>query len=270
MLFNLDVAIFFSFLALNLGVGLWYSRGVKTLRQYAVGDKQFPTIVIALTIAATCLSSYGSIIGVGILKSGLLGCIRRVWNHLFFLFIGILYLRGERFLRYLTLAETMGSVYGATIRAAVALSCIGVGIGIVGLQFKVAAIALHDIFGYDRVWIAILISGIVTFYASLGGIKAVTFTDVLQFIFIAGCMPLLLVLIASYIPLPYWMIPKRVLSEANMLVSSLWSSKKNITTLLLHFIRPTLLPFSAAAFQRFLMAKNVYQAKRAFSYATVI
>ena len=50
-----DLILFGLFLVVNLGVGLWYARDVRTVRDYAVGDKKFPTWIITLTIIATWL-----------------------------------------------------------------------------------------------------------------------------------------------------------------------------------------------------------------------
>ena len=53
---NIDVAIFIAFLAGNLIFGLWASRGVDTLRGYAIGDKNFSTATLVTTIVATFVS----------------------------------------------------------------------------------------------------------------------------------------------------------------------------------------------------------------------
>ena len=38
MEFDIDIAIFLAFLAVNLIVGLRYGRGVKTIKDYALGE----------------------------------------------------------------------------------------------------------------------------------------------------------------------------------------------------------------------------------------
>ena len=50
---NIDSAIFIGFLLINLAVGLFYGRGIKTIREYAIGSKNFSAATIAATIAAT-------------------------------------------------------------------------------------------------------------------------------------------------------------------------------------------------------------------------
>ena len=48
--------VFGLFLLINLFVGLWASQGVKSIREYAVGDKGFSTNALTATIVATWIS----------------------------------------------------------------------------------------------------------------------------------------------------------------------------------------------------------------------
>ena len=53
MKFDVDIAIFLGFLVANLVLGLLFSRGIKTIREYAVGAKDFRTTTLVSTIVAT-------------------------------------------------------------------------------------------------------------------------------------------------------------------------------------------------------------------------
>jgi len=57
MNFNIDSAIFISFLVFNLAVGLFYSRGIKNIKEYAIGNRGFSTGAISATIAATWIGA---------------------------------------------------------------------------------------------------------------------------------------------------------------------------------------------------------------------
>src|ERR1700729_3355271 len=57
MLLDIDTIIFVGFLVINLGVGLYYSRGVKTVREYAIGNRDFSTSTIATTVVATAIGA---------------------------------------------------------------------------------------------------------------------------------------------------------------------------------------------------------------------
>ena len=50
---DIDSTIFIAFLIVNLVLGLFASRGVKTIRGFAVGDKTFSTATLVFTIVAT-------------------------------------------------------------------------------------------------------------------------------------------------------------------------------------------------------------------------
>lgn len=42
---SLDTVLFSAFLAVSLIIGLRYGRSVKTLRDYSIGNKDFPTAI---------------------------------------------------------------------------------------------------------------------------------------------------------------------------------------------------------------------------------
>jgi len=181
---NIDVVIFITFLAANLIFGLWTSRGVKTLRGYAIGGKDFSTATLVATIVATWVSgeffftwvyeSYAT--GIGFIYTVLLG------DFLGLLLIGVcLAPRMSEFLGKLSIAEAMGSLYGNNVRIITSVSgFIGVA-GIIAVQLKIAGILFEYALGVAPVYGVIFSGTIITLYSSLGGIKSVTLTDVVQF-----------------------------------------------------------------------------------------
>ena len=56
MQFDIDSGIFIGFLIANLLLGLSSSRGIRNIREYAVGDRNFSTATIVATIVATWVS----------------------------------------------------------------------------------------------------------------------------------------------------------------------------------------------------------------------
>jgi Na+/proline symporter len=195
---NLDTNIFFSFLALNLVVGLWYGRGVKTLREYAVGDKQFSTLVITLTIVATFLSGSAFIYALTIFyEEGFIAILKSTSKGLSLVVLGLLASRSGEFLNHLSIAESLGSIYGLTIRRIVSFSGIVFNIIIIAMQFKVGGDLVHILLGLSRFWSTLMVSSVVIFYSILGGIRSVTFTDLLQFIFFSIFVPFLAFIIWS-------------------------------------------------------------------------
>ena len=52
---NIDIAIVVGFLVLNLGIGLYHGRGVKSIKDYALGDRNFSTSALGATTVATTI-----------------------------------------------------------------------------------------------------------------------------------------------------------------------------------------------------------------------
>ena len=50
MNFGIDALIFTVFLIVTLVIGIFSSRGVKTIKQYAIGDRNFSTLTISATL----------------------------------------------------------------------------------------------------------------------------------------------------------------------------------------------------------------------------
>ena len=50
---SIDYLIVYSFLLITLVVGLWASRGIKDIREYAIANKMYGKGVLTMTILAT-------------------------------------------------------------------------------------------------------------------------------------------------------------------------------------------------------------------------
>ena len=85
-----------------------------------------------------------------------------------------------KFLGMTSVAEALGSFYGKEVRIITAVCGALASTGIISVQFN----AFGNIVGYFSgisSSVAIVIAGtLVTFYSAFGGIRSVTFTDVLQ------------------------------------------------------------------------------------------
>ena len=114
MVFNLDIAIFVIFLGVTLIVGIFSSRGVINIRQFALGSRNFSTMTLAATIVATWLS--GALFSYTISETytkGLHFVIPFLGDSLILLIIGhFLVPRMSEFLGKLSIAEAIGDIYG--------------------------------------------------------------------------------------------------------------------------------------------------------------
>lgn len=169
MPFDIDTAIVFFFVLLNVGVGLWYARGVKTVRNYAVGDKQFLTWVITLTIVATWLSasSFAAMIQ-QMYQWGFMSLFICIGRGFALCFMGFFVtLRVGKFLEYLSVAETMGSIYGKGVRRIIALISIFGCVTMVAMQLDVCATYLTLFLGYDKYVAMACITFFLVLYTSI-------------------------------------------------------------------------------------------------------
>ena len=190
---NIDIAIFIAFLAINLCIGLFHSRNIKNVSEYAIGHRNFSTATIVATIVATWL--FGSSIALNLYESyenGLYFIIPGVADGFSFFVVAYFYApRMREFLGNLSVAEAMGNMYGKKVRVVTSISAIIPAIGNIALQFSILILILTEFLGIPSNYAIIGSSFIVITYSTFGGIKAVTFTDVIQFFTFGVVIPML-------------------------------------------------------------------------------
>ncbi len=191
--FDIDTAIIALFLIANFTAGLFFSRGKTTLREYAVGNKKFSTGTIADTVIATCIG--GGFFSGAITetyKQGLYFIIPALGEPLCLIIVGYFLIpRMAEFLGNLSIADALGNLFGKHVQIISAIAGIFLCIGIVALQFKVGAAILRIFFGVSGFYAILMCAIIVTVYSAFGGIKAVTFTDIIQFFTFGAIVPII-------------------------------------------------------------------------------
>ena len=272
MNFDIDIAIVVGFLILTLVAGLYYGRGVRTVEDYALGGRNFSTEALVSTIVATV--GTGSLFVVGVLRTythGLYDLIPTCGMALSFLLLAyILIPRMSEFLGSISVAESMGKLYGKNVRLITALSG-AIGATGVAVQYRVFGDLLNYFLNLNSTYV-ILVSGfIVTVYSAFGGIRSVTFTDILQFITFGIAIPLLGILIWSKLNTTGSFSLTKAFSSRifnykevfDFYSIEFWS----MLMLFIYFSMPLLHP---AFFQRIIIGKDIQQVKRAFSISAVI
>jgi SSS family solute:Na+ symporter len=188
----LDIAIIIAYFVVILVAGWRSSRGIKNFCEFSVGDRNFSSFVITVAIFATMIGG-GSTLGaserffnVGIIYLiSLFGCTIRDMA-VAFVIVPCFY----EFEDCQTAGDIMARFYGRTGRIAT---------GIAGFLSSAISLALQiSAFGYLGVyflglphWLGVVIgAGITIFYTALGGLRAVTVTDAIQFSIIVVGVPL--------------------------------------------------------------------------------
>lgn len=274
MILDVDTIIFTGFLAINLIVGLFYSRNVKSTSEYAIGKRDFSTSTLTTTIIATA-------IGAGIFSITLAESYRQGLYFIIPVIFGescaiaftgyFIAPRMVEFYGTLSVAEAMNKLYGRSIRIITAISGITLCIGAVALQFKVAGVLIELIFGVSSIYAIAISTAIVILYSSCGGIKAVTFTDLLQFLTFSMVLPLVCVIIWNHYDNSTFNMFVSLKDNALFDFEEVFSlnNPRSISSLSLLMVLciPSLGP---CYFQRLSMSKGVMQAKSSFIVAGLI
>jgi Na+/proline symporter/signal transduction histidine kinase len=266
---NFDIAIVVGFLILNLIAGLYYGRGIRNIKDYALGGRNFSTATIVATIVATWMA--GSNIAVTVAETytkGLWYVIPGLADGISFFIIAYFYApRMKEFLGNLSVAEAMGDLYGNSARMITSVSAITVSVGNVAVQFSVFVVLLNHFLGISELYSIVVSSFIVITYSTFGGIKSVTFTDMIQFFAFCVVLPMVAFLIWQSLGEPNAVLnvlTKNPLFDFKQFFNYNNPSFLNTLLLFLFFIIPGLDP---ALFQRISMAKDTAQVARSFSIA---
>lgn len=267
MSFNIDMAIFIGFLIITLIFGLYHSRGIRNIKEYAVGNRNFSTATLVATLIATWVSGESFF---SYLSDSYSNGLYAIWAYIagevtaFFIYGYFLVPRLAEHLGTISIANAMGNLFGKNVRIITAISgVIGVG-GLIAIQLKIAGLLFEYCFGTSGIYGILLGGSIVTLYSVFGGIKSVTFTDVLQFFTFGIIVPIVAYFISS--SLDNMQVIATTLTTNPLFdyrqVFDFTESKSLAYLFIFFFI--TVPAFSPAIFQRIVMAKNIIQIRKVF------
>lgn len=269
MSFNIDAAIFIGFLVVNIIFGLASSRGIKNIKEYAIGNRDFSTATITATIVATWIS--GGIFFTIVSESysnGLYFMWAGTGDAICLLVVGYFFApRLAEFLGKISIAEAMGELYGKPVRIITSVAgFIGVS-GVIAMQLKISGLLFEYCFDVPSAYGVIIGGIIVTLYSTLGGIKSVTFTDVIQFFTFGTIIPTITLFVLSTV------------DSMDVVINTLSNNKVFDYHEVFDFTNPkafyylflflffAIPAFNPAIFQRIAMAKNTNQIRQSFIIA---
>lgn len=271
MNFNIDVVIFIIFLTITLAIGLFYGRGIKTFKDYALGGRNFSTATLATALIATWISGSAFLTDVSeTYKNGLFYMVPGMLSDIFSWII-ICYFIAPRigeFLGALSIADVLGNLYGNKVRFIAAISSTFNCIGKVAAQFKVSSTILQLFFGISSFYATLASSIIIIIYSAFGGIRAVTFTDIIQFATFGAIIPIIALVIWGSFDDPqvvFYTLSENPLFDYTQIFNPEHPQFWGTVSLALYFLIPS---FNPAIFQRTSMAKDTVQVAEVFFFAT--
>lgn len=185
----LDLAIVAAYLLGMIGLGVWLGRGQGNAKDYLLGGRDLPwpalliSIVATETSTVTFLSVPGLVFGEGVKDSP--GDMRFLQLPLGYLIGRVvaarlllpLYFKGELFTAY----EVLKVRFGPLLRGLASALFLITRTLADGLRLYLTAQVLHGMIGLS-LGVSVLIIGLSTLvYTFFGGVRAVVWTDVLQF-----------------------------------------------------------------------------------------
>ncbi|MBU1512088.1 sodium:solute symporter family protein, partial [Myxococcota bacterium] len=184
----IDLIIVFVYLSILLGVGVYFLRKNQNAEDYFVGGRRMGALHVGLSVVATDVGG-GFSIGLGglgfmmglsgawMLFTGLVGA----WLSAVLLIPRVF--ANPRFRGFTTFPQILGHFFDARVAVlAGVISAIGY-IGFTSSQILAGAkLASASFPGLDMRTALLIMGLIVVFYTALGGIKAVIYTDTIQWI----------------------------------------------------------------------------------------
>jgi Na+/proline symporter/signal transduction histidine kinase len=256
----IDIAIVAFYMIAVLVVGLMSGLKVRDMKDYAVAKNSFSTFVIVATIFATLIGG-GATMGVSekIFSTGLvflLACFGFVIRDLLTAFFIVP--KFDRFAGCLTVGDIMGTYYGKVGQILVGVA--GTLQASVYLSMQVAAVGhLLNYFLDLPYTLGVIIGlGIVIVYSALGGMKAVTITDAIQFGVLIIAIPVTFTIGVEMVGGFYGLLNSVPPEKLSLIPKT--GDQIRFYSLLFVFILPNMTPALA---QRFLMGKDAAQIKKA-------
>lgn len=193
-----DLAILVAYMAGMVVLGSWLGRGAKSVAEYAVGSRDLPGWLILFSIIATETSAvtFLSIPGFAYERDFTwiqiaIGFLAGRFAVAFLLLPQ--YFRGTLFTSYEVLAHRFG---GATKQTASVLFILTRSLAD-GLRLFLSALVLQEMTGISIPWAVTALGVTTVVYTYLGGMRAVLWTDLIQFfLYLSGALIALFALLA--------------------------------------------------------------------------
>ena len=197
----LDLGIIIAYVAGCTALGAWLGAGVKGLKGYFLGEGTIPAWAVMVSIVATETSAmtFLSVPGIAFAPGGNFTYLQLAFGYILGrVAVATLllpsYFKGQIFTAYEVLNTRFG---GATKTTASLLFLVSRTLG-GGLRLFLAALALHKVTGWEIGPSIVAVSLTTIVYTYLGGMKAVIWTDVIQFgIYLLGAVAALTIMVGD-------------------------------------------------------------------------
>jgi len=186
---GVDAVIVMVYMAAVTAMGLWIGRANKDVSDYLLGDRNLPWWAVLGSIVATETSTvtFLSVPGVAFAKGGNFGFLQLAFGYIIGRIIVAvwllpLYFKGQLFTAYEVLHKRFG---GLTQKTASLIFLITRNLGD-SLRLFLTAIVVEKVTGLSLTSSIVIVGACTVAYTFVGGMKAVIWSDCLQFVIYIG------------------------------------------------------------------------------------
>jgi SSS family transporter len=182
----LDIAIIIVYIVGTTALGAWFTGRQRDLKSYFVGDRNVGWLLVLISIVATETSTvtFLSVPGVAFNPNG---------GNLTFLQLAFGYVIGRTFIAWLLLPqyfrgewfsayEVLRQRFNPVVQRTASALFLGTRTVADGLRLYLTALLMNQFTGWDMTASVLVISVVTLIYTYLGGMHAVIWTDLIQFI----------------------------------------------------------------------------------------
>lgn len=197
----LDYGVFVAYLLASLGIGVAFTRGQRTIKEYFLAGRSMGSVVVAITVIASLFSGISY-----------LGTPSEVYVHgvgYWLIVLGtfvttpvmtIIFMPFFYRAKYYSAYQYMEERFSVGLRTLSSVLFISRVILWLSVATYAPALALEHVTGMPM-WLSILVTGgLTTLYTTLGGMRAVIWCDVMQFVVLCGGQLVILAVALADIP----------------------------------------------------------------------
>ena len=195
--FSIDFLILYALLGITLFIGLRTGRGIKDIREYATGNKEFTTGALVLTWLATDIAGETILdMSHSIRTEGIIQILTLTGGvGIALLMQGLVFApQFAKFPDCITMGDVMQTLYRGPSQVLTGILAFLTAVCIAGMEVTVLGLLAEQLLGINFYWGTALGGMLLVIYTVHGGIKSVAYTDILQFLILVIIIPLITVI----------------------------------------------------------------------------
>jgi len=200
----IDQAIVVIYLAGILALGIWAGKGVSNMQQFSVAGRSFGSMVIFLTLSASFIGGGFSMGNAE--KVFLFGIVNIIalWGFSIkeLLVATLIAPRMNKYPNAISVGDIMYENYGNFAKIVTGILSVILCAGILGAQVGAIGYIFNIFLNIPKIYGILLGCGIVIIYSTVGGMRSVVITDIVQFFILS--IGITLTLVFGYIHVGGW------------------------------------------------------------------